>query len=86
MRIEKGHVAGNEIERPDHGATIWAWPYDGGEEGFHRQSHGRTAGFARSETRPSLLGCVRAISGSGFMPARICCRSAPRWSPSTTRA
>ena len=79
MRIEKGHVAGNELNGQTTAARSRSRPDDVDEEGFHRPRHGRRA---RRLTRSGPAGAGRHPAGrpraSVCAPARISSRRVPR--------
>ena len=86
MRIEKGHVAGNELNGQTPPRSR-AWPDDVDEEGLHRPRHGAAPGAARA----GPAGARRLQAGRpherACAPARISCRDGARGERrATTRA
>ena len=83
MRIEKGHVAGNEINGQTTAHDLGLGAHDVGAEGFHRPRDGARPAL-KAPDRPALVGfkpvdrtsVLRA--GAHFLPRR---RAAP---PQTT--
>ena len=74
MRIEKGHVAGNEINGQTTARDLGLGRMMSTQEGLHRPRHGAAAGAARRRTGRRFVGfkpvdrAARLRAGAHFIP------------------
>ncbi len=86
MRIEKGHVAGGELNGQTTARDLGLGAHDVAEEGFHRPRDGRPSGFGRPGQARFSSASSRSIPSRGCGPARISWASASRRIWKTMRA
>ena len=86
MRIEKGHVAGNELNGQTTARRSRPRPHDVEQEGFYRPRHGGAAGAARTGAAALRRLPAGRSRGTACAPARISFRPAARRRRRMTRA